>query len=66
MKQYIDFFHKNRQKIDASCAPLLNSYRAQALETFERLGFPPHPSENYSHTDISRLLEPDFGFYLNY
>ena len=66
MKQYIDFFHKNRQKIEASCAPLLNSYRDQALQTFEQMGFPPHLSEEYPHTDIARLLEPDFGFYLNY
>ena len=65
MKQYIDFFHTNRQRIDASCAPLLNAYRDPALEAFEQLGFPPHPSKDYPHTDIVRLLEPDFGFYLN-
>jgi len=66
MKQYINFFNNNRQKIDASCASLLNSYRNPALKVFERSGFPAHPSEDYPHTDIARLLMPDFGFYLDY
>ncbi|MDR1526516.1 MAG: Fe-S cluster assembly protein SufD [Dysgonamonadaceae bacterium] len=66
MKQYIDFFQTNRQKMDASCAPLLNAYRNRALETFELQGFPPYLSEDYQHTDIARLLEPDFGFYFDY
>jgi len=66
MQQYIDFFLNNRQKIDASCTPIINSYRNPALKTFERLGFPPHPSEDYPHTNVAQLLEPDFGFYLDY
>ena len=66
MKQYIDFFKSQREKIDKSCTPLLNAYRDKALETFERLGFPVYQSENYQQTDISQLLEPDFGFYLDY
>ncbi|GHT46699.1 Fe-S cluster assembly protein SufD [Bacteroidia bacterium] len=66
MQQYTNFFTSQRQKIDTSCAPLLNSYRDEASETFQRLGFPVYRSENYQHTDITGLLTPDFGFYLDY
>jgi len=65
MKQYIDFFVSERQKIDEFCSPLLNSYREQAFETFQRMGFPNYQSENYQHTNIASLLKDDFGFYLN-
>ncbi|MDR2683102.1 MAG: Fe-S cluster assembly protein SufD [Dysgonamonadaceae bacterium] len=66
MKQYIHFFQTNRQKIDQSCAPLLNASRDAALSRWEEQGFPPCLSEDYRHTDIARLLAPDFGFYLDY
>jgi Fe-S cluster assembly protein SufD len=65
MQQYIDFFHENRQKIDESCAPLLNSFRENAFEAFQRTGFPAYQSENYRYTNVSGLLKDDFGFYLN-
>jgi Fe-S cluster assembly protein SufD len=64
MQQYIDFFHSQRQKIEDSCAPLLNATRAKAFESFVQSGFPVYQSENYKHTDISDLLKEDLGFYL--
>ncbi|MDR2844131.1 MAG: Fe-S cluster assembly protein SufD [Candidatus Symbiothrix sp.] len=66
MQQYIDFFNSQRQKIDESCAPLLNSFREKAFDTFQGLGFPAYQSEDYQHTNLSALLKPDFGFYLNH
>jgi Fe-S cluster assembly protein SufD len=66
MEQYIDFFKSQRQKIDESCAPLLNSFREKAFETFQRTGFPAYKSEDYQQTDIAGLLKDDFGFYLNH
>ncbi|GHT10702.1 Fe-S cluster assembly protein SufD [Bacteroidia bacterium] len=66
MQQYIDFFKSQRQKIDESCAPLLNAFREKAFESFQRLGFPAYQSEDYQHTDIAGLLKDDFGFYLNH
>ena len=65
MKQYIDFFISERQKIDKSCAPALNSFREKAFETFQRTGFPAYPSEDYQYTDVAALLKDDLGFYLN-
>lgn len=66
MKQYIDFFKNQRQKIDASCNSLLNTFRDNALAKFEEESFPTYKSEDYQHIDIQELLEPDFGFYLDY
>lgn len=66
MKQYIDFFKSQRSQVEKSCSPLLNKYRARALELFEEKGFPAYRSEDYQHTDINRLLEDDFGFYLGF
>ncbi|MDR0866421.1 MAG: Fe-S cluster assembly protein SufD [Candidatus Symbiothrix sp.] len=65
MQQYISFFTSQRQKIDESCAPLVNAFREKAFETFQRTGFPAYKSEDYQHTDIAGLLKADFGFYLN-
>ncbi|MDR0733943.1 MAG: Fe-S cluster assembly protein SufD [Dysgonamonadaceae bacterium] len=65
MKQYIDFYTSYRKKIDEGCAPLLNSFRDEAFETFRRAGFPACKSEDYQHIDIAGLLKKDFGFYLN-
>jgi Fe-S cluster assembly protein SufD len=65
MKQYIDFFVSERQKIDESCAPLLNSFREKAFETFLQTGFPAYQSEDYQYTDVAGLLKNDLGFYLN-
>lgn len=65
MKQYIDFFKTQRQLINASASPLVNSFRDAAFTVFENIGFPKYKSEEYQHTNIPNLLEPDFGFYLS-
>lgn len=64
MKQYIEFYIEQEKKIKESCNPLLNVERAEAFEVFQKQGFPKHGSENYQYTDIEKLLETDFGFYL--
>lgn len=66
MTQYTDFFISQRQKIDESCAPLVNSFREKAFDTFQQIGFPAYKSEDYPYTDIAALLKDDFGFYLNH
>jgi Fe-S cluster assembly protein SufD len=65
MQQYIDFFKSRQQNIDDSCAPLLNSFREKAAETFQQKGFPAYRSEEYRQTDIAALLKEDLGLYLN-
>ncbi|GHT72376.1 Fe-S cluster assembly protein SufD [Bacteroidia bacterium] len=65
MTQYIDFFNSQRQKIEADCASLVNSFREKAFETFRKEGFPAFPSEDYRHTDVTNCLKADYGFYLD-
>ncbi|MDR0541127.1 MAG: Fe-S cluster assembly protein SufD [Dysgonamonadaceae bacterium] len=65
MKQYIDFFEQYRDRINESCAPLLNACREKAFESFRQKGFPVCQAENYQYTDIAGLLKEDFGFYLS-
>ncbi|MDR2691502.1 MAG: SufD family Fe-S cluster assembly protein, partial [Dysgonamonadaceae bacterium] len=60
MGQYIDFFNAYREQIDEGCAPLLNSFRERAFETFRQAGFPA-----CRKVDMAGLLTEDFGFYLN-
>ncbi len=64
-QQYIDFFQTYRQQIDKPCADGLNALREKAFETFRGKGFPAYGSEEYQHTDISALLEPDYGLNIN-
>ncbi len=66
MTQYIDFYTNNKQKIEESCAPLLNAARKEAFEQFGREGLPVYRSEDYQHTDVPGLLEPDYGFYIGF
>jgi Fe-S cluster assembly protein SufD len=64
MNQYTDFFTAYREAIDENCNAGINAYRDKAFETFRRSGFPEYGSENYRHVNITELLNPDFGFYL--
>jgi len=64
-QQYIDFFRTYKQQIDKPCAERLNAPRGKAFETFKAKGFPAYGSEEYQHTNISALLEPDYGLNIN-
>ena len=64
-QQYIDFFRTYKQQIEKPCAEGLNAFREKAFETFKAKGFPAYGSEEYRHTNISALLEPDYGLNIN-
>ena len=66
MQQYIDFYKSQQATIHKAASSLLNTYRKKALADFQKQSFPVYGSEEYRHTDITRLLTPDFGFYLDY
>ena len=63
-QQYIDLFNKYRSEIDANSVAGLNKHRDAAFETFNKLGFPTAKSEEYKHTDISRIFDADLGLNL--
>lgn len=64
-QQYIDLFTHYEELICQHSAPVMNRLRADALEVFERLGFPSVDDENYKHTDVSQILAPDYGVNIN-
>ena len=64
-QQYIDFFQTYKQQIKEPCAKELNALRDKAFEAFKEKGFPVYGSEEYRHTNVSALLEPDYGLNIN-
>lgn len=63
-KEYIDLFRQYRAQLEEVCAPGLNARREQALQDFERLGFPEFGSEDYQQTNIAAAFEHDYGLNL--
>ena len=63
-QQYIDLYRQAQQMIKGHSAACMNAVRDKAFEDFQRLGFP-QGQERYKYTDISKLLEPDYGLNLN-
>ncbi len=64
-QQYIDFFQTYRQAIEKPCSESMNVLRQQAFESFKQSGFPSYGTEEYQHTNIAALLEPDYGININ-
>ncbi len=63
-QQYIDLYRQAQQMIKGHSAACMNAVRDKAFEDFQCLGFP-QGQERYKYTDISKLLEPDYGLNLN-
>ena len=63
-QQYIDLFNDYRDEIDANSVAGLNRHRDAAFEAFNRSGFPTSKSEDYKHTDVSRVFDCDLGLNL--
>lgn len=64
IEQYLELFRNHRGLIDSGAAPALNSLRDAAYDALTRTGLPAYGSENYSHTDLEKVLAPDFGLNL--
>lgn len=63
-QQYINLFEQYRNELDANSVSALNSHRDAAFEAFVKLGFPTSKSEDYKHTDVSRVFDADLGLNL--
>ncbi len=61
-QQYIEFFTAQKQALNEISSELINSKRDEAFEAFQKKGFPVFDSEDYKHTNIPNLMEPDYGF----
>ncbi|MCD7937593.1 MAG: Fe-S cluster assembly protein SufD [Tannerellaceae bacterium] len=64
-QQYIDVFTQYKDLIDRHSSGVMNLARQQALQDFERLGFPALGEEDYQYTDVGKAFTPDYGLNLN-
>lgn len=61
LTQYITLFDEHRQLIESKAPAPLNALRQKAAEVLRRDGLPSTKSELYAHTDLEKILAPDFG-----
>lgn len=64
LDQYINLFRSARGIIDGNSSVVLNDRRGEACHVLEKIGLPKKGMENYEHSDIDRMLAPDFGLNL--
>ena len=62
--QYIDLFKQNRALIDKNAATPINALRDNALNAFERQGFPSRKLEDFQNSDITKQF--NFPFNLDF
>lgn len=66
LKQYIDFYHSQRDAILEHSTAVMNARRAEALSSLECAGrFPTKGSEEYHITDAGAMFAPDYGINAN-
>ncbi len=61
LTQYIELYKANKETFNAGSNPVMNSLRDKACSTLLSTTLPPKGAEDYEHTDLNRLLAPDFG-----
>lgn len=64
INQYIDIWKEHGDLIDSKSPQVLNNLRLPASESLRMNGLPSVKSENYRHTDLEKLLSPDYGINL--
>lgn len=61
LDQYLDLWKEHKDLIDSKCPEVLNRLRPAAADSLEKNGLPSEKAENYSHTDLDKLLSPNYG-----
>lgn len=64
-QQYIDLYNDCHQMICSHSAGVMNAVRDGAFHDFCSQRFPDRRVERYKYTDVSKLMEPDYGLNLN-
>lgn len=59
--QYLALWHEHKGLIDSKAPEVLNLLRPAAARVLEDHGLPSVKDELYRHTDLEKLLSPDFG-----
>ena len=64
-QQYIDIFNQSKSLIDKHSTPVLNALRDNAMDKFEKQGFPTKKIEQYKYIDMEGVFAPDYGMNLS-
>lgn len=59
--QYLDLWKEHRELIESKSSPVLNRLRESAADSLRANGLPSEKAENYRHTNLERLLSPNYG-----
>lgn len=61
-ERLLELFHENTALIKGQATPLVNRLRQNALDRFEKNGFPDTGNENWRFTNLEPLLQTEFAF----
>ncbi len=64
LKQYIDIFHTERERLEQGSCATLNAQRETAIAAMETQGLPPHKDERYKYCNVEAAFAPDYGLNL--
>jgi len=64
-QQYIDIFKQSKSLIDKHSTPVLNALRGEAMDKFEKHGFPTKKVEQYKYIDMEGVFAPNYGLNLS-
>ncbi|MDE5871680.1 MAG: SufD family Fe-S cluster assembly protein, partial [Muribaculaceae bacterium] len=59
--QYLDLWQEHGELIDSKAPEVLNRLRPEAASSLIEQGLPTLKDENYRHTDMEKILSPDYG-----
>ena len=61
LEQYIELWQEHGVLIDSKAPEALNRLRPSAASSLIEQGLPSQNDEDYRHTDLEKILSPDFG-----
>ncbi|MDE6108880.1 MAG: SufD family Fe-S cluster assembly protein, partial [Muribaculaceae bacterium] len=61
LDQYIDLWQEHGDLIDSKSPEALNRLRPDAASSLIECGLPTLKDEDYTHTDLEKILAPDYG-----
>ncbi|MFA6923023.1 MAG: Fe-S cluster assembly protein SufD [Bacteroidales bacterium] len=64
MNRFIEIFEENKNKIISDSLQYLKNIQLESFENFKMLGIPAIKNEEWLHTDISKVINPEYNFSL--
>lgn len=64
-RQYIELYQECQTRVNNASAPILNALRPEALRALGNARWPRKGDEDYEHSDLSAILDMDWGINLD-